>query len=490
MAIEITEFADVSISVSPTGVSSGDFGILGFLAVDAPGQAKAGMDISSAERTRAYASLESVGLDWEATSEVYLAASAYFGQTPTPRSFTVLMNYVTDTAAVVAGGAHETITAINALLPTPTAIVITVDGTEIDTLVDVSASADMDEVAAAVETALGVGLAGTTCVYANGGFLVTSPTAGVASTITFASGVLAVALGLDQTVAKISQGFDIETPVVSLAEAVASGTAFVAIDVDKTLRDHTVAPPNGNTTLEISDWASANKKIFMSTSNNLDVLDSSVDTDVASVLKLSGSRFTHSVFSRSVNAYPGSAVFGRAASVNFANINSTITLNLKQIANVPAEDLTPSEFAAMQSKYCSAVVVIGGSVNAFVDSRMASGSWLDTTHGLMWLENRNETDMFNLLYQQSTKIPFTQAGINMAKAQLERSLQAAVRNGLSAPGFLPSGEFLPEGFQVDSLSLAEISASDKNNRVYNGLTYRMVGAGALHGVAVSGSFSE
>ena len=34
MAIEISEFAQVSISVSPTGVASGNFGILGFLTTE------------------------------------------------------------------------------------------------------------------------------------------------------------------------------------------------------------------------------------------------------------------------------------------------------------------------------------------------------------------------------------------------------------------------------------------------------------------------
>jgi hypothetical protein len=490
MAIETTEFAEVSISVTPVGVPSGNFGVLGFLAVDAVGQAKAGKGITSAERTRSYTSLVSVSLDWEATSEVYLAASAFYGQTPTPRDFTVLMNYVADAPAVLVGGAlHSDLATINAL-GVAAEITMAVDGTAITTTVDVSAAADFSAVAALVETALALVEASTTCTYTNDKFEVTSPTSGVLSTITFATQGLAIALGLDQTVAQVSQGFDIETPVVSLAEALASGLEFTALDIDKTLRDKVVAPANGNTTLEISNWATANKKIFMNTSNNLDVLSAAIDTDTASVLKLSASRFTHSCFSRHVNAYPGSAIFGRAASVNFSSTNSTITLNLKQLANVPAENLTPAEFAAMQGKYCSAVVVIGNSVSAFVDSRMASGSWLDTTHGLMWLENRNEVDMFNLLYQQNTKIPYTQTGINMAEGQLTRSLQSAVRNGLCAPGFLPDGTFLPEGFVVTSIPIGEVASSDRGNRVYNGLSYKMVGAGALHGVAVSGYFSE
>ena len=70
MAIEITEFANVSISVSPTGVAGGNFGILGFLTTDAD-EALTGKGITSAERARAYTSLASVGGDWSTLSEVY-----------------------------------------------------------------------------------------------------------------------------------------------------------------------------------------------------------------------------------------------------------------------------------------------------------------------------------------------------------------------------------------------------------------------------------
>jgi hypothetical protein len=121
---------------------------------------------------------------------------------------------------------------------------------------------------------------------------------------------------------------------------------------------------------------------------------------------------------------------------------------------------------------------------------MASGSWLDTTHGLMWLEARCEADMFNLLYTTNTKIPFTQTGINICVSTLEQSLEAAVRNGLAAPGFLPDGTFLPKGYRVTAVALADTPAGDVSNRIYKGLSFVMAGAGALHEVEVAGSFSE
>ncbi len=92
MAIEITEFANVSIAVSPTGVAAGNFGILGFLTNEE------GV-INASERGRAYTSLTSVGGDWATDSEVYKAATAFYSQTPTPKDFTVLVNLRTAQAA-------------------------------------------------------------------------------------------------------------------------------------------------------------------------------------------------------------------------------------------------------------------------------------------------------------------------------------------------------------------------------------------------------
>ena len=69
-------------------------------------------------------------------------------------------------------------------------------------------------------------------------------------------------------------------------------------------------------------------------------------------------------------------------------------------------------------------------------------------------------------------------------------MEAAVRNGLAAPGFLPDGTFLPKGYKVTSVALGDTPAGDVSNRLYAGLSFVMTGAGALHEVQVSGSFSE
>jgi len=487
MAIEITEFANVSISVSPTGVSGGNFGILGFLTDDTD---SATNPIGTAERSRAYTSLAAVAADWPATTEVYKAATAFYAQTPTPTDFVVLMSFSSNQVATLTGGNRATLAELVANHTGSGNITMTIDGVEaVVTTLDLSGAADYDAVATAVQAALTT--AGATCTVENGpyGFTVKGDTAGAAGSITFATGDAAEDLGLLAYQGVIAQGLDAETVVEGLTATHATGVEFVGLVLNKKWRD-VLSGAVGETTLEVAQWAEAAKKIFCNTTNDLSVLNSAITTDIASKCKDATLRFTLTTFSKNPAEYPSASVFGRAASVNFSAIGTTITLNLKQMPGISAEDLTPAEFGVLRSKYASAVVVIGKSVSAYTDSRMASGSWLDTTHGLLWLENRCETDLFNLLYVNNTKVPFTQAGINTVVGVLQRSLQAAVRNGLAGPGYLADGTFLPEGFRVDSVPLADVPAGDLGNRLYAGLSFVMKGAGALHEVDVAGQFSE
>lgn len=485
MAIETTEFASVSIVVSPTGVSSGNFGILGFLTKVSDDAINS---ILPAERARAYKGLPSVGVDWNVASQVYKAATAFYAQTPTPTDFTVITSYDVAQTATLVGGAHDTLAELQAI--TTGAATFTVDGTEVAlTGVDLSAAADLEAVATIIQVAVAAVVAGSTCIYGAYGFILNGNTTGAGGSITFGTGALSDSLGFAQHLGKLSQGIDIETPVASLAASLTLGIDFIGLDHHPDWRD-SVGLADGLNSLDIATWAEAAKKIYMHTSNSLSVLNPVLTTDTISIMKTATLRHTLSTFSKNIALFPGSGVFGRVASVNFSGIDTTMTMNLKQLPGITAEDLTPAEYTTLTNKFGSAVVKIGSEVNAYVNSRMASGSWLDTTHGLLWLENRIEVDMFNFLYQDPDKIPYTQTGLNMTEEVLERSLQAAVRNGLSAPGYLADGTYLPEGYRIKAVLLGDVASADKSGRIYKGLSFDMVGAGALHQVEVSGTFAE
>lgn len=497
MAIEITEFANVSISVAPTGVAGGNFGILGFLSVESDAiVSEGGRPILPAERTRSYTSLAGVGEDFEATSETYKAATAFYAQTPTPTDFVAMMCYETAQPGTIVGGSvasEEDLRTTYAGAASGGGLTLTIDNTEV-TITDLDLSGDADYTAMAANLTSLVDAQATGAVVNWNGyqFVVIGGQSGTGSISEAAhsdDGNAADDLGLVAHKAKVSNGIAAEAPVEALAVIESEGHEFVGLVTHKKWRDTYPSTGNADTAVDIGVWAEAAKKIFCNTTNDATVLTNS-HTGIGKYMKDNTLRFTLTTFSRNRDAYPSASVFGRAASVNFSAVGSTITLNLKQMPGISAEDLTAGEFDNMRANYVSAVVQIGKTVNAFTDSRMASGSWLDTTHGLLWLENRCEVDMFNLLYVNNTKIPYTQVGINTAAAVLERSLAAAVRNGLAAPGFLPDGTYLPEGFIVESVPLADTPSGDKTNRIYKGLSFKMVGAGALHEVEVSGQFSE
>jgi hypothetical protein len=484
MAIDISEFAKVSVSVSPVGVQSGNFGILGFLTKSEDG---AIVPISPAERARSYTSLAGVGTDWTAVSEVYKAATAFYSATPTPTNFTVIMNFTTPQKASLSGGPHSTIEEIQNV--TSGDIEITIDGILVTlNSLNFSGASTFQEAALVLETGLDGVVAGTTVVYANGQFNVFGVVVGSTGRITHGIGTAGEVLGLEPHQALASEGVSAETPNESLAIADASGIEFIGLVTHVDFRD-VLSGSTGSTTLEIAQWAEAAKKIFCNTSNDLSTL-ATTESDIISLCFAASLRYTLSTYSGARREYPSAAIFGRAAGVNFAGTDTTITLNLKQINGITSENLTKSQFANLDAKNGSVIARIGQTISAYTSSKMASGTYLDTVHGLLWLENHIETDIFNLLYVSATKLPYTQSGINIAEQTLEQSLEQAVVNGLAAPGFLPDGTYLPRGYDVTSIGIADVSVGDKSNRHYAGLTFRMVGAGAIHGLEVSGSFQE
>ena len=479
MGIEITEFVNANISVSPTGVALGNFGTLGFLTTE--------LGIPNSERYRKYKSLSGVSEDWATSTEVYKAATAFYGQTPTPTDFVALSMYAAAATAGIFGGAPAPMDDIKALGSAN--LVFSLVGTETTVTVDVSAARDYADVAGKVTAQMTSDSVAATCVFLEGSFVVNSTATGASTTISFATGDLGLVLGLDQAEAVVVNGADAETVIDALAANKNIGAEFVGLSLSKGLRDN-IGTDDGNRTTEVGAWCEASKVIFMNTTNNVNSLLPAYVNDVASLLKDMSLRFTMTSFSNKVNQYPCASIFGRAASVNFEGIGTTITLNLKQMPGVSAEKLSVNDLSALKDKNCNVVVAIGKSATGFTSSKMSNGSWFDTTHGLLWLENRIEVDMFNLLYRTNTKIPYSQYGLNIAGDVLERSLAAAVRNGLCAPGVLPDGTYLPEGFVVDSVALADVSSADKSNRVYKGLSFKMVGAGALHEILIDGQFSE
>ena len=476
MTIPISNIVDVDNQLTTLPVALQGFGTLQFLTDETPVSV-----FPLEERIRSYSSILAVATDWSLTSEVYAAASAYFRRGATV--FTVGLVSTVTTSATLKGGAHADLATLQAI--TAGGFTIGINGVETEiTGVDFSAAIDLDEVAATLEAAI----SDVTVTYdlSETQFVIATIAIGADRRIAFATddiAGLADALGIRAiSGGAIIKAVSPETPAVSasiILEIEPTTTGYV---LHKKWRDSQAA-------LEMGQFAEDNKKLFFNVSNDARCLNKSSTTHIGYKLKALNFNYTLTSFSSHYVQYPAASIAGRAFIVNFEGSNTVISLFLKQGNEITAEQLTVAEKEALELNNVNAFMSIANK-NVYSDSRMASGRWFDTIHGITWLENRIETDVFNLIYGTSTSIALTDAGMSKVYQKVENGLRQAVTNGLVGPGNDEDGNYLPLGYEITITPISQLSADNKARRFYDGISYKAVGAGALHGAVIKGSFTE
>lgn len=495
MTIPVSSVVNVSIAIGAPFPARAGFGTLNIVT------AETGV-IGIAERIRSYQNLDGVTADWPANSEVVAAATAYFSQQPKPTSLKVSTRYPTAQAAQLRGGAVPDNAANLALFNAITdgSFTISIDGSSQDiTGLNFSADTDLSEVADAIQTALQAiatgGFTAATCTHDGTRFFINSGSTGTSSTVSFLTAVdpatgtdISSLLQMRQGEGTKTDGIDAETITASLNAIQNKDTDWYGLLFTKEVRDGIQI--NGEDAVEAAaDWCEARVKVFGNTSNDLDVLDSVTTNDIASVLSAKNLRRTMTTYSSFPDQYPSASILGRAFTVNFSQVNSTITLKFKQMPGITVEQLTQSQKSVLDSKKANALIEVGAS-DMFAESFMASGVFFDEVHGIDWLQNAIETNVFGYLLTRTTKVPYTNKGIAAIEQQVISALDEAVRNGLIAPGETVDGRFLATGYETVVIPVEDINQSDKEARHYPGLSFTVLGAGAIHSVQINGIFER
>ncbi len=463
------------------------FGVLNaFTAEDGP--------IGAVERSRAYSSSTAVANDYGSDSEIAKIASAYFGQNPKPQTMRVSARFDADQAAQLRGGGiadtAENLATFTAI--TDGSFVISIEGTS-ETIagLDFSAQTTMAGVATVLQGALAAEAAGTTCTY-DGRFTIVAPTPGESSTISQAtphsagtdvSGLLRLNAGNGI----VSSGIDAETITESLNRTLTKTSDFFGIIFTKEVRE-AVTIEGEDAVNAAATWALANDRVFFNTTNDPDSLDS-VSGGIGATLKANTQSATLTTYSSYPEQYPSASIAGRAFSVNFDGVDTTITLKFKQLPGITVETLSDDQLRVLEGHNINTYISNGG-VSYFTDSRMADGVFFDEVHGLAWLRNAIQVEVFGGLATEATKAPYTDAGAARSASRCTNALEQGVANGLLAPGTLSTGEFLPLGYQVNLIPVADVSQSNVEARHYPGLSFIGKGAGAIHNVTITGVFER
>ena len=127
------------------------------------------------------------------------------------------------------------------------------------------------------------------------------------------------------------------------------------------------------------------------------------------------------------------AYVSRLFSVNYAGSNTTITMNLKDLAGIVA-DTNISE--TILAKCVSLGVDVFPSVEGLpkVLSNRRGSFFIDQVQNSIWFKNAIQRAVFNTLAQTRTKIPQTEPGMQILINAISDVERQAVANGYLAPG--------------------------------------------------------
>ena len=483
LGLPTSNVVNVQVVMSPKAAQTRNFGSLMIL-----GDSDV---IDTVERLRLYGTLDAVAADFGTTAPEYKAAALFFGQSPQPASLYVGKWARTATAGILRGGvmsaAQKALSNFTAV--TNGAFKIVVDGAEESlTGINLSGVLNLNGVASEVTDALD-GIA--TCFYdaTNGRFNIVSATTGASSSVAFATAptggtdLAALMLLKEAQGGYVAPGVDAETLVAAVEEFGNLSSDWYGLTVASSVM------PTADAYIAAAEFieGSGSSRIFGITTQDAATLNSVSTSDLASQLKALGYKRTFVQYCSS-NAFAVASIFGRAFTVDFTGSNTTLTIKFKQEPGVAAETLTATQAAALADKNCNVFVAYNNDTNIIQEGVMCNGYFFDEVHGTDWLQNYVQTAVYNLLYTSTTKIPQTDAGINIIATTIADCLNQAVANGLVAPGVwnapgfgaLQQGQTLTKGFYIYAPPVASQSQSDREARKAPTIQCAIKLAGAVH----------
>lgn len=154
------------------------------------------------------------------------------------------------------------------------------------------------------------------------------------------------------------------------------------------------------------------------------------------------------------------------------------TWAFKSVSGPSVDTLTPTQRTNALSYSVNVYTSIAG-VNVSQFGTVSSGEYIDVVRGRDWLATRIAEDVFELL-ASAEKVPFTDSGIALVETAVRGVLQEGVNVGLLSPDPAP---------EVTVPRAADVSATDKGNRLLPDVTFTATLAGAIHKATIEGTIS-
>lgn len=437
---DINEVVSVNVTVQDASPTTANFGIMAIFAGDGPDLAGSWQGTYAATPT-GLAAMVTDG--FSVTGAAYLKAAAIVAQSPridrfkvykraTPNSQSVTMLVTKTTEGFVqyveigTGGSFTAISRANGASETATQIATALE-LLIEAVTGVASSSSTDTVTA-------------TPADAGGRLYVKNATRHL-------------------TINDASTNAGIET---DLAEAAVEDADFFGFVIDSPSKAEIIAA---------AAWAESNQRMFHGLSFDSNVFNN-VALNVGAAVKAAGYHFSSVVASRDPKAAADASLMARQLSRD----PGSSTWHLKELPGVTVDSLTDTEFANCKTNNVIPYVSIKGLSRTF-DGKAGSGRFLDITHGVSWMKARIGERIFALLASLE-KLAFTDAGIALLESAVRAILTQAETMGIMAAGWT-----------VTVPKAADVSSTDRGNRLLPDLKFNGRLAGAIHKAEVDGTVS-
>jgi hypothetical protein len=484
--LPISRLVPVSVNLAPSpaqGQNISDLLVLGSTAT-----------IDVVQRISIYSSLSAVASEFASNTPEYLAAVAWFGQSPQPNQIKIGRWVKTNSSGQLIGAP---VSAANQLMAVWSAITngsfkVTVDGgvQQSVTGLNFSAAATMAAVAVIIQAAI----TGATVTWDtfDQNFIFTSNTStpGVSAVSFLTAGASGTDIsgllgGLTATAAYLAPSTAAETALTAVQLFDNQfGQQFYAVVIPE-------AASNDHLAVAAYVEAATNKHCYGVGTTDANAIVSSATSDIAYLLKQLAYKKTFVQYS-STSVYAIASLLGRILTVNYQGNNTVITLMYKQEPGIAAESLSATQLAALEAKNCNVFVAYNNNTAIIEPGIAASGDFIDTVIGIDVLALAIQTAVYNLLYSSTTKIPQTDAGNNIILTAIEQTCAQFAQDSLLAPGTwttagfggLNQGDFLPKGYYVYAPPVSLQASADRAAR--RSVTFQVAAklAGAIHTVSV------
>lgn len=397
------------------------------------------------ELIRDYTDITDIETDFASWPSVLAAASAFFAQSVRPETFSIGRLTTASTKKF-----RLTPTAANS-----TTYGVEINGTEVTYTSD--SSATVAEITAGLTTAINALSVAVTATDNSTSVDVVADAAGFWFTCVVSQGV---------------QKLTCQETTTGGASTIAAELSAISVERDDWY-GLAVADHDETTIANVSAWVLTKVKMFGASTSDPNALTTST-TDVLSDLETEGSHRTYAIWHQDPGSFPEIAW----AAGQFPYTPGSRTWAYKRLTGIAASDsyLTGTNITNLAGKNANIVGSVRGVVVA-TPGKMASGRFIDITHGIDWMMARCQERVLDRLINLP-KIPYTDAGLAVIEGEVRAQVQEGIREGVIADD---------DNISFTTLAVAQQASADRTARIARGINFKARLAGAVHQVIINGT---